>query len=219
MAVRVRDRRTATGQWGTARLRRPASRGTSFRTVRMWRTWRRSIPGIGWRASDGLFANKVPSFFSIRPVAETNSAASSIPRCVDLVDEIEPVEAPPIWRGVEARVQARRVERGEHATLFMRIHDRAGTFVGTICPREAGAGHVTVGDRRGVGRPRSPRPHGPGRTAGSSPRGRVDGRPGSVFTAGTTPLDRAVLRVRSSPRPCRRSVHRRSWRHRRPSRR
>ena len=118
-------------RWGTARLRRPASRGTSFRTVRTWRTWRRSIPEIGWRASDGFFVNKVPSFFSIRPVAETNSAASSIPRCVDLVDEIEPVEAPPIWRGVEP-MSKHAGSSAENRVLYMRIHDRDGTFVGTI---------------------------------------------------------------------------------------
>ena len=52
------------------------------------------------------------------------------PALVDLVDEIEPVEAPPIWR--DNFVYKLAGSSAENSTLYMRIHDRAGTFVGTI---------------------------------------------------------------------------------------
>jgi len=53
------------------------------------------------------------------------------PALHDLVDEIEPVEAPPVWRGIEYKNKF----AGSSAVgsiLFMRVHDRAGTFVGTV---------------------------------------------------------------------------------------
>ena len=53
------------------------------------------------------------------------------PALRDLVDEIEPVEAPPIWRGVEAGIK-HSGSSSENRVLLMRIHDHAGTFVGTI---------------------------------------------------------------------------------------
>jgi class 3 adenylate cyclase len=49
---------------------------------------------------------------------------------VDLVDEIEPVEAPPVWRA--NFVYKLAGSSAENSVLFMRVHDRAGTFVGTI---------------------------------------------------------------------------------------
>lgn len=53
------------------------------------------------------------------------------PALVDLVEEIEPVEPPPAWRGVDHHLK----QAGSSAattSLFMRVHDRAGTFVGTV---------------------------------------------------------------------------------------
>jgi class 3 adenylate cyclase len=53
------------------------------------------------------------------------------PALRELVDEIEPVEAPPIWRGVEGMVK-HSGSSAETRTLSMRVHDRAGTFVGSV---------------------------------------------------------------------------------------
>src|SRR6266566_2276035 len=53
------------------------------------------------------------------------------PALVDLLDEIEPVEAPPVWRGVDYNLKSAG-SSAETRTVFMRVHDRAGTFVGTI---------------------------------------------------------------------------------------
>ena len=53
------------------------------------------------------------------------------PALVDLVDEIEPVEAPPVWRGVDYDLKSAG-SGADTRTLFMRVHDRAGTFIGTI---------------------------------------------------------------------------------------
>ena len=53
------------------------------------------------------------------------------PALVDLVDEIDPVEAPPVWRGVDNNLK----HAGSSVVtrlLWMRVHDRAGTFVGTV---------------------------------------------------------------------------------------
>ena len=53
------------------------------------------------------------------------------PALRDLVAEIEPVEAPPAWRGVETITKHAGLS-AENSVLYMRVHDRAGTFVGTI---------------------------------------------------------------------------------------
>ena len=53
------------------------------------------------------------------------------PSLRDLVDEIEPVEPPSAWSAVYTTMHAGSVVR--HKNLWMRVHDRAGTFVGTIC--------------------------------------------------------------------------------------
>jgi len=53
------------------------------------------------------------------------------PALVDLVDEIEPVEAPPVWRGVDYDLKSAG-SGADTRTLFMRVHDRVGTFIGTI---------------------------------------------------------------------------------------
>ena len=53
------------------------------------------------------------------------------PALVDLVDEIEPVEAPPVWRGVDIPTK-HAGSSTENRVLYMRVHDRAGTFVGTV---------------------------------------------------------------------------------------
>jgi class 3 adenylate cyclase len=53
------------------------------------------------------------------------------PALRDLVDEIEPVEAPPIWRGVD-NMTKHAGSSAQIRVLWMRIHDRAGTFVGAI---------------------------------------------------------------------------------------
>src|SRR5262249_30646225 len=52
------------------------------------------------------------------------------PALVDLVDEIEPVEAPPVWQGKWLYKLAG--SSAEMINLHMRIHDGTGTFVGTI---------------------------------------------------------------------------------------
>jgi class 3 adenylate cyclase len=53
------------------------------------------------------------------------------PALVDLVDEIEPVEAPSAWRGTEY-IRKHAGSSAENSNLFMRVRDRAGTFVGTV---------------------------------------------------------------------------------------
>ena len=53
------------------------------------------------------------------------------PALVDLIDEIEPVEAPPVSRGIE-NITKLAGSSAENSVLFMRVHDRTGTFVGTI---------------------------------------------------------------------------------------
>jgi class 3 adenylate cyclase len=76
-------------------------------------------------------------------------------RCVvdpalrDLVDEIEPVEAPPIWRGVE-KLAKHSGSSAEGRSLYMRIHDRAGTFVGTIWLGKPGPGMTQLATAAGL---------------------------------------------------------------------
>jgi class 3 adenylate cyclase len=53
------------------------------------------------------------------------------PSLRDLVDEIEPVEPLSAWSGVYTTMHAGSSVR--HKSLWMRVHDSAGTFVGTIC--------------------------------------------------------------------------------------
>ena len=53
------------------------------------------------------------------------------PALVDLIDEIEPVEAPPVSRGIE-NITKLAGSSAENSVLSMRVHDRAGKFVGTI---------------------------------------------------------------------------------------
>ena len=53
------------------------------------------------------------------------------PALADIVDEIEPVEAPPIWHGLPGLTK-HAGSSVEHTTSFMRVRDAAGTFVGTI---------------------------------------------------------------------------------------
>jgi class 3 adenylate cyclase len=61
------------------------------------------------------------------------------PALRDLVDEIEPVEAPPIWRSVEVMIK-HSGSSAKNRGLNMRIYDRAGTFVGTIFLAKPGPG-------------------------------------------------------------------------------
>jgi class 3 adenylate cyclase len=71
------------------------------------------------------------------------------PALRDLVDEIEPVEAPPIWRGLE-NLMKHSGSSAENRHLFMRIHDRAGTFVGTIFLSKPGPGTTQLATAAGL---------------------------------------------------------------------